>query len=1125
MLLGRRLNLLICFYALFCIVGCGLEGFLSSVTDLKISISNIDPITKPGDELQFFYTLEVNNTADSVVTDIKLYYTYDDSQYVEALTLASNIMSSSQNYRWTIPANAPSTRQARVKLVATNKAGEEVSAVSSPFSILTQASDFIGSHSLVGGSDGVSANALFNNPKGMVRLGSYLYITIPSAILKVDVTDPVNPSVSLFAGSYLDSGSQVGVGKAARFTGLWGIETDGVELYVADAGMHAIYKVNVSTAEVALYAGIPGQPGLVNSADPFVAQFKYPRGLAFIGTDLYVADSSNHAVRKIDASGNVSLVAGSTTGLSGNANGIGTAARFNFPSSLRADVSDPMNPVLYVADTSNHAIRKITIADQNVVTLAGSGVAGYLDSTGVNAWFFNPYDLSVDGNNLYVTDFQNRTIRKIDKTNGVVTTVAGFFGTAGDADGAFGVGKISNTYFTYMDSGSLFLGNMFSVRKLDLASNILSTFLGNRNLYEQRFMPSTYAKFSGALLSLASEASSIYIADTNNHRIRKLDLSSSPEVVSTYAGSSPGYANGAAVSAQFKSPQCVYFYNGSLYVTDLNHVIRAIDNVGNVSLVAGIAGTTGAANNGTSSTFNNPRCMVGSGSILYVADSSNCKIRKLDLSIPNDPIVTTLVGDAGCGAVDGDFTTAKLKNPWGLALVGNDLYVSETGNHDIRKIDLVGLTVSTVAGTPGVSGANDGVGTVASFNSPRQLEVDASQQYLFVADRDNNKIRKVALSDGSVTTLVSSGGPSLGITPYMGKASAPTGIARVGDDLHFTTQSGLIQKLDVNTMYVSNSAGWGNDLGTSDGFANVDTFEPRSLVKVGSFYYAVDSSHNTIFKIDSNGSAILFSGTANISGWKDGSVATALYSGPIEICAIGNALYVAEYRGMTIRKIDLNTQSVSTVAGQSGAFGSVDGDGLTTAKLSYINSVFCDGDKLFFTESSNHVVRWIDLNTGMVTTLAGLAGQSGSQDGIGAESRFKYPYDLVKEGNNLYVTDSQNHTIRKIDVTNINQAVVSTFTGQAGIEGSLDGVGNQALFGLVNGLGSDGTFLYVGDMSHLIRRIRISNAEVSTFTGIYGSFGETNGDLNQALVYKPDFVSIIDSEIYMSNGVMLRKIK
>ena len=212
-------------------------------------------------------------------------------------------------------------------------------------------------------------------------------------------------AVTTLAGN-TSSGSTDATGTAARFLYPTGITTDGTNLYVADRLNHKIRKIVISSGVVTTLAG-SGSEGSADGTGTS-ASFKYPNGITNDGTNLYVADRTNHTIRKIVISSGVVTTLAGSAGSSGSTNGTGTSAKFKFPYGITSDGTN-----LYLADGSNYVIRKIVISTGVVTTLAGSGSSGSTDAAGTDATFNDPYGIYTDGTNLYVTENSNHKIRKI----------------------------------------------------------------------------------------------------------------------------------------------------------------------------------------------------------------------------------------------------------------------------------------------------------------------------------------------------------------------------------------------------------------------------------------------------------------------------------------------------------------------------------------------------------------------------------------------------------------------------------------------------------------------------------------------------------------------------------------
>lgn len=288
-----------------------------------------------------------------------------------------------------------------------------------------------GSSGQTGVIDGMGANARFNDPSGLVASPDgtlYLCDSANGIVRRINA----DGSVGTFAGSATNRGNGDGSGAGATFSSPLGIGRDGAgNLYVADALNNTVRKITAS-GFVSTLAGSAGQAG---SADGLggTARFNHPTGIALDDAgNVYVADTTNNTIRKITAGGVVTTLAG-LTGVSGTDDGVGSGASFNRPGGLAVDGAGSV----YVADTGNSCIRKIS-SNGRVSTLAGlPGVAGLMDGAGTNAWFNQPKGLALDAaGNLYVADTGNAAIRRVASNGSVATLALARGDVATDAPGA-----------------------------------------------------------------------------------------------------------------------------------------------------------------------------------------------------------------------------------------------------------------------------------------------------------------------------------------------------------------------------------------------------------------------------------------------------------------------------------------------------------------------------------------------------------------------------------------------------------------------------------------------------------------------------------------------------------------
>jgi streptogramin lyase len=699
-------------------------------------------------------------------------------------------------------------------------------------------------------------------------------------------------------------------GVTAQFHNPYGVAVDSTgNVYVADTGNDMIRKID-TTGNVTTLAGIAGVPGPGNG-NGTAATFNGPTGVAVDSTgNVYVADAGNNMIRKIDTNQNVTTWAGSTT--AGSANGNGTAASFDDPWGVAVDSAGNV----YVADNANNMIRKIDTA-QNVTTWAGSTTAGSANGNGTAASFHNPYGVAVDSTgNVYVADFYNDTIREIDTAQNV-TTLAGTAAVKGSANGngtaasffapsSVAVDSADNVYVA--DAGNQL------IRKIDNAGNV-TTWAGTADVGGNANGNGTAASFRGPYGVAVDSTGNIYVADTGNQLIRETD---NAQNVTTLAGTrlATGSENGnsTATAAMFNNPRGVGVDSaGNTYVGDtVNDLIRKIDTAGNVTTWAGAVGIPGHANgNGTSSTFLAPYGVAAdSAGNVYVADAGNDMIRKID----TNQNVTTWAGSPGVGTANGNGTAAKFHNPYSVAVdsAGN-VYVADELNYEIRKID-TNQNVTTWAGS-GTAGYANGNGTAASFNNPYAVAVDSAGN-VYVADNANNMIRKIDTAQ-NVTTWA--GSTTAGHADGNGTAATlngPTGVAvdSAGNVYVADHNNDLIRKIDT-AQNVTTMAGVALTPGTANGVENAATF-------YAPFAMAVDSAGN-VYVCD-NGNARITKGMASpafsgLTASQSVTYGTTAITLTGTVSATGSTtVYPAS--GETIKVIINGNVQTTTTSGSSGGF-------------------------------------------------------------------------------------------------------------------------------------------------------------------------------------------------------------
>lgn len=545
-------------------------------------------------------------------------------------------------------------------------------------------------------------------------------------------------------------GSADGLGSTARFAWPQGIAIDASgNLYVADADNSTIRKVTPAGL-VTTFAGKAGYYATVDGTGS-EARFNFPFGLALDHAgNLFVSELGSHVIRKVTPGGAVTTYAG-LAGTSGSADGPAATARFNSPFGLVVDSMDN----LYVAEMGGHTIRKITPAGV-VSTWAGqAGTPGSADGTGTAARFKSPNYLAIDTVGfIYVSDTGNSTVRKISPA-GDVTTLAGTAGQTGAADGTGPAASFGNLQGISVDAaGNVSLNDQtnHTVRKIT-PSGVVTTFAGTPGMSGSGNGTGSAARFYFPAGLVADTAGNLYTADSIDCTVRK--ISPAGEVTSL-AGLGQDFAHG---STDGPGPQARFNPlgspavgpDGSVYTADpLNGTIRKVTTTGVVSTVAGTAGLRGSVDGtGSAARFYIPSGVaVDASGNVYVADSGNNTIRKITPS----GVVTTLAGTAGVYAAnDGTGPAAGFFYPYALAVdSGGTVYVAEVGNYTIRKVTPAGA-VTTLAGQALHPGYVDGPGATALFSSPESIAVD-KDGYVFVGDRLNNVVRLIT-PGGTVSTL------------------------------------------------------------------------------------------------------------------------------------------------------------------------------------------------------------------------------------------------------------------------------------------------------------------------------------------------------------------------------------
>lgn len=611
----------------------------------------------------------------------------------------------------------------------------------------------------------------------------------------------------------------------------------------------------------------------------------------------------------------------------------------------------------------------------------------------------------------------------------------------------------------------------------------------------------------------------LYVSDPDRDAILAIGADG---LIQVLAGGGPGFVNGAGASARFDDPCGLLLVGTTLYVADKNnHAIRRIDLADPNHPVVTVAGTgtAGAADGGgPNAQFSSPVALTGGPSgTLYVADQGNDLIRRIKED-PGGAIVSTFAGDGVKGFADAaSALLARFDRPAGVAAVGNVLYVADLGNYRVRAIAIDlngnGTDVWTVAGD-GVAAHLDGDVPNARFMGPADLAYDTASGLLLVADTGGGRVRSVSLTNPTTTVATYAGSGQAGWLDggaADARFSEPFGLS-IGPNGPVVTDSlgARIRAIASGlTPRVSTLAGDGIQ-GVLAGPA-LDGLRPApSGVAFDATDVPIVTSADTarLWRVPAAGAAIEFAGSGT-AGFADGAPALAMFRAPRGIVRRGDGKYlVADEGNHAIRLVDA-TGNVSTFAGD-GTPGDTDGN-LATARLRAPWGLALGGDgALWVTETCGRVRRITEQPGGTidVVTVAG-ANAAAYVDGVGGAAgpaRFNTPRGIeVAPDGTTYVVDGGNQRIRAITADSLGGWTVSTLAGD-GTANFADGPAATARFKDPRDIarGADGTLWVADGGNRRIRRIVPTGTAwtVSTAAGS-GLDGYVDGPGSQARLRDP----------------------
>jgi uncharacterized protein (TIGR03437 family) len=722
-----------------------------------------------------------------------------------------------------------------------------------------------------------------------------------------------------FAG---DGGTAVG----AQLNSPQGLAVDSAgNVYIADSLNNRVRMVNTQGV-IATFAGnggisVPGfwgDGGLATDANVHL-----PTGVAVDSSgNVYIAAAGDNTVRIVTTDGIINIFAGAGyAGYFGDQTTtqptpvVGTAAL--------AGLHGPQDVVIgpagaiYIADTGNAVIRMVTggiittVAGTSAVGLAGDG--GLATSSAMSS----PYSVAVDSSgNIVIADYGNNRIRKVDKTSGNISTIAGTgnIGFAGDGSAATGAILHLPTGVAFDSSGNVYVADSLNNRIRKIAGSNIATVAGNGGLSSSGDSgPATGAQLNTPLGVALDSAGNIYIADSLNNTIRRV---SAGGTISTFAGNSvPGNSGdgGAPTSAQLNGPQGVAVdAAGNLYIADTqNHKVRKISG-GVIGTFAG-TGTPGFSGDGgaaTAASLNAPfGVAVDAAGNVYIAEFSNSRIRKVDTK----GIITTVAGNgiSGYGGDGGAATSAQLNGPQSVAVdAAGNLYIADTANNRVRQVT-PGGSIGTIGGN-GVAGfAADGVQAVSTqLGNPTGVAVDTFGN-VYVAD-GNARVRKIYPS-GIVNTIA-----GIGVRGYTGdgglataaRLSAPSAVAldASGNVYVADTLNNAVRLLQLGAFGITVKAVVNGASGQSG------PVSPGEVIVI----YGTGMGPDQVTQSQAGSSGFVPTNVAGTSVLIDGAAAPIIYTSATQLAVVvpfettgSLAQMFVQYQGQSSAEFNLSVASVT----------------------------------------------------------------------------------------------------------------------------------------------------------------------------------------------------------------------
>ena len=939
-----------------------------------------------------------------------------------------------------------------------------------------------------GGDGGPASEARLDHPESVAVDGEGNVYVADSGSHRIRRID-AEGVITTFAGTgERGFGGDGGPATEALFDAPAGVAVDRAgQVYVADSWNHRVRRIDRG-GTITTLAGT-GRWGYGGDGGPAArARLAYPASVAVDAAgNVYVADSWNHRVRRIDSSGVISTLAGTGEQGDGGDGGPAAAATLAFPAAVASDPTGNVYVIAYSYETFNQRVRRISRSG-SISAFAGSGQEGYGGDGGpaIEARLAYPTGVAADAaGNVYVADGRNARVRAIasgwqlsvplgssgesvalvvDVEAGGVLTLDGepvvpgarveagtgsWYALSAAPGGGVAADYVTQRQQVRVGGGAVTLtrqedgswwsggeraengyryavgGREYVLELLegewDLAEYVIEAIAGGNTAVSEGVV-ATAATVERPRDVAVDAAGNVYVVEAARPRVRKIDTSG---VITTFAGTGEwgsGGDGGLAAEAQLHWPTALAFdAEGNLYVAEeQGHRIRRIDRSGVITTIAGIGGCCDSGNGGPALEARitlRGLAADGMGNLLIADGWDN--VRKIDSSGIIRAIAGT--GERGFGGDGGPARQALVNRPIGIAADQQGyVYVADHDNHRVRVIGPYGR-ITTVAGTGerGFDG-DGGPATRAQLNRPSAVDLDGAGN-LYVSDSGNRRVRRIDRS-GVITTVAGNGDRCCGGDG--GPASeaslnVPAGIAVDGaGNVYVATESGnRVRKIDASGTITTLAGNGGPDSRNPGGIAlNVLLDNPAGVATLPSGDM-VFSDVNRVWRVDAAGMVVPFAGSGDWGHEGDGGLAVEArmyWLGPLASDAAGN-VYVADRYNYRIRKIDPNGL-ISTWAGTGEEGYSGDGGAATGAQLEWTCELVADAvGNVYVAARNSYRIRKID-TAGRISTIAGTGERGTTGDGgPAARAQLRDPCRGIAadDRGNVYV--SSGDRIRKID--------------------------------------------------------------------------------------------------------------